>query len=250
MPLMIVAAGWQQTQQPNTEQGMPPARQVLARAAQAMGGTELIESIKSIHTQSHLSVILVTGQIDTEAKINSWWMAPNKIKVHQISGTASTTYGSNGTTGWQTDGNDYEILDKTTVDNLKTYGCLHALTIRLQDHFQIASTTGAATIAGTDCYAISLSHPDSINDADRAFFSASTGLLRALQMQHNPDGMESTTVTYLFDDWKTEQGLKLFRKVTVQQSGTTLNVDFVRISLNTVKPSQVSLPEKVQEKIQ
>lgn len=216
-----------------------------------MGGMELIESIKSLKAESQLYVYLNTGQIDSEAKVVTWWMEPDKLKVHQVAASTSSTYGSNGITAWRTDSQSggYKILDKFVVDNLRVYGSLHALALHIPEYFQIASTSGSETIAGTECYSLTLANPDSPNDADTVFFSISTGLLRALQMKHNSDGIDTLTVTYLFDDWKSHDELKLFSKVTVFQEGTRLEVNYVRISLNTVKPSDVALPKPVQEQI-
>ena len=216
---------------PAAAQTLPPAQQVLARYAQAIGGREKVLSV-----QSRRLVYQVTSggmQIDMEAIQRR----PNLGVVVMRTGMGEIRSGFDGQTGWMITPMGPQIMEGAQLDEVRIRSGFDADV--LFNVYETVETTERAEYAGKACWKVRMVSATGV-EATRCF-DVETGLLVALETTQN--GMP---VTAIYQEYRDFDGLKYPSRFTSTAMGQEAVTTLVSVDHSDIPESEFALPEAVR----
>ena len=219
---------------------LPPARQILDRYVQAVGGREAITKAKSSHTTGLFEVPAagLAGQIDVYAA------APNRMFVKtNFPQMGEVMSGYDGTTAWSVDPMQGPMLlegkqlEETRVQ-ADFYGRLHEAS-----NFSSMETTGLVDFEGKPAYSVRLVRTN--GDVVEELFDPATGLLvGSVATRDTPMG--PVTVTSVVSDYKPFGGQLLPTRVVQKVAGQEIVVTISAVTYDAVDPAVFELPASIK----
>lgn len=251
-----VAAQDTQPAEPSTQaqSELPDAKTLIEQALSAMGSEQAMKEIKSLHTVAEL----VEG--DRTMTVTTYWMSPDKAKfvqevfISQINDTFRNVMVANSGIAWEHNSElgGQRVLTERDADGIVEQCRMHLTVQTEQERMKEDGTTVALTeFNGEQCYKIRVplyvvaeqeNHP-----ADRhLFISKETRLPVGISMS-----MGANTASMYFDDWEELEGVKFYRKITMDRGGGQVaEMHYKEITLNSVDESEFEVPAEVQQKVE
>jgi zinc protease len=179
----------------------PTADQVLAKYTEALGGSAVIEKLK---TRSMKGTWITSNGISLGYEV--YQTAPSKLfTVLNTPKQGVIERGFNGGVAWEKGSRGIRDLEGIELFYLKRYPDLFK-DIKLQGQFARLSFSGKEKIDGKDVYVLRGVTPD--NKTERLYFDAQTGLLlRRITLTPTMVGLVPEQVD--FEDYRDVDGMKL-----------------------------------------
>lgn len=223
---------------PAAAQQLPPARQILDRYVEAVGGKAVWANRQSQRTVAEMSMSGVTIQMEMLAA------RPNKMLMKMnMPGMGEMLQGYDGQVAWSRN-----PMQGTRI----LAGAELAQTARQADfdssvdpakNFPTIETLERTEMAGQPCYMVRMVAVD--GDEVRSCFHTETGLLLGSRTtSQSPMGpVEATT---LFSDYRDFGGVKMPAKTVTSMAGQEMVVTVKEVTPNVVDPSVFELPADVK----
>ena len=213
---------------------LPAAKDILNKCIEAMGGEKAFDEMKS-------SVIKATFTNPMgEAKIEMYWMKPNKVFIKQAMQGMESTMGSDGTVSWMRTPMDTTILDPEQAKDLQDQSNMFRMVIRIRDDATELATVDQVKFNEFDCYKIRAT--DKNGQAQFALFDVKDHLIRGLETDEAGQG----PATVKFSEWKEDAGIKYFTKVEIERMGMAMPLVFDEVKFNTLDETTFALPDDIK----
>ncbi len=189
------------TSESSPKETLPTADQILAKYTEAVGGSALIERLKTRSMKGNW----ITSD-GTSLGYEVYQTAPDKIyTVLNTPKQGVFERGFNGGVAWEKSGRGIRDIEGTELFYLKRYPDLFK-DIKLQGQFARLGFSGKEKVDGKDVYVLRGVTPD--NKTDRLYFDAQTGLLlRRITLTPTMVGVIPEQVD--FEDYRDVDGMKL-----------------------------------------
>lgn len=238
IPAKAVPAGSQQ------ESALPPAREVIAKFIQAIGGREAILSIGSVRATGIFEVPAQGLRGDAELHAAK----PDKVVMKiNVAGLGELLEGFDGTVGWS--------LNPVTGPSLKEgkeleqarrdadfYRELHE-----EKDFKSIETVERTQFEGSDCYKLKL--VTNTGDEYFEYFDVESGLLRG-RVQDRVTQMGTVPVTEVVSDYKEFEGMRVPTKTVVRLLGQEQVLTITSFERGSFDDSVFALPEEIKALVQ
>lgn len=221
-------------------QDLPPARQLVDRYIEQIGGREALLARKSTHTTGTFSMpaMGLSGDLEVFAA------DPDKQVMRVvIAGIGEIRTGYDGEVGWTT--NPMEgprIIEGEELAQLKDEAAT-AGTLRDPSLVESLETIEKTNMNGQDCYKVRVLWKSGRETFD--CYSVETGMIVAMQ-QKNVSNMGVIDVTLLVNDYKEFGGLKLPSRMVQQMMGMEQVMTITSVTYDTVDPSVFELPAEIK----
>lgn len=223
---------------PAAAQQLPPARQVLDRYVEAIGGKGAWANRQSQRAVAEMSMSGVTIQMEMLSA------RPDKMLVKMnMPGMGEMLQGYDGQVAWSRN-----PMQGTRIIT----GAELAQTVRQADfdssadparHFPTIETLERTEMAGQPCYLVRMVATD--GDEVRSCFHTETGLMVGSRTtsQSAMGPMEATT---LFSEYRDFAGVKMPTKTVTNMAGQEMVITLKEVTPNAVDPSVFELPADVR----
>ena len=225
------------------QKDLPPAKDILAAAIDAMGGKAALDAIESTAIKGSTSMAM-SGDISLEI----YSAKPDKFLIKlAVPSMGEIRYGSDGKTGW-TDNpmGGVQLLDADQTKQPAEQANIFRVLVAVQEKARELETVDRADFADHACYTVRI-----INEGGQeqfAYFDVDSKLLRGTRIkQEGPQGPIETVSK--FTEWKQVGDVKLFSRIDSEQMGMQAVTTFTEIELNKVDSAIFDLPPEVQELI-
>jgi len=224
---------------PTTEpakEALPAAEDVLAKAVEAIGGKERLDTIESSHSTGRMSMpgLNIGGDIET------WWKGEDFYQESMMPGVGRIRQGKKGSTMWSED----PILGLRKLEGKEAEQAEWVASISLaadwKRFFTTAKTIGVREIDGQRVYDVLLT--TAAGDQVTLSFEADSGLSIGVSFdQAHPMG--TMPIKIKLEDYRDVEGMKVsFRQLTDASLGTMVT-ELTKLELNVeVDESRFEMP--------
>jgi hypothetical protein len=250
--LALVTAAGAQPAQPATQpattapaatapaKDLPKAATILQKASDAMGGADAMARITSLATTA-------TGETpmgEMSLEVNS--MKPDKFQLKQTMGGNDMTIVVNGKHGWMNAGGEYQLLPAEALSEMRD-AKFHEALMTLAKDYKVIETVDQTDFSGKQAYKLRFADEGGGHEMF-VFFDPETGLpLGRQSAQQTPMGEMILTTT--FDQWEEVEGVKMFKRMSIDPGGSPMEFNFTKVEVNKLDPAMFAIPAEVQELI-
>ena len=227
-------------QQIDDARGLPPARTIIDRYIEAMGGRKAILA----HTSSHLSgTMTVTGSGLTGA-VEIYGAKPDKslVKIN-LGGIGDLFEGFDGINAWSISPMTGPMLTQGKELDEKKFDADFYSDLHDPARYTSMKTVEKMTFEGRPCYKVSLVKKDGGEDIE--FFDVATGL-KAGAMMTRESQMGPISATQALSDYKKFGELLLPTTMKQSQMGVDQIVKVTMIEFDNVAPSTFDPPAQIK----
>jgi hypothetical protein len=221
-------------------QELPPARQLVDRYIEAIGGREAILARTSTHTTGTFAMpaMGLTGDLEVYSADPG-----RQVTKVNISGIGEIRTGFDGEVAWSL--NPMEgprVFEGKELAQAKDEAAPES-TLRDPALVESLETVEKTSMNGQDCYRVRVVWKSGRETFD--CYSVETGLIVALQ-QKNESPMGAIDVTVLVNDYKDFGGLRLPTRLVQQMMGAEQVLTITSVSFDAVDPSVFELPAEIR----
>lgn len=234
------AADSAKAEAPANTKGLPTAKEVLERYAQAIGGKAAFKKHDSQHA---------TGTVEMKAqgisgKMEVFAARPNKLLMKMtIAGVGEFNTGFDGKVAWMSSAlTGPMLLEGKMGEQVATQADFdHAL--HDPADYTVMEMLGTEEFNGEECYKLKLVHRTGFESTE--YFSKSTGLQRGfMATQESPLG--PVTSTTLVTDYKQFGDLLMPSRISQKAAGVETVMTMDEMEFNKVDPKIFNLPPDVK----
>lgn len=221
--------------------GLPTPEKLLAGAIKAQGGKEAFEAIESVHSKAEMRTPMGNMDVETHSK------ASGEFHLKQSSPQmGEMRAGYDGTVGWshnQMQG--YQLLPEDEINEIRNMTMTHGMVTQLKEEYGEMKTVERTSFAGEDAYKVYMKHKQDGSE-QHVFFHPENHRLVGIEIEQESD-FGPMEISMSFDEWKERGDLMVFTKMTINQMGMEIVMEFTEIEFNAVDDDVFVLPEEVQE---
>jgi hypothetical protein len=220
---------------------LPPAAELTARYADAIGGRDAYLAVRSTRSRGEFQM----PAAGLAGELVSYAALPGRmLMVITIPGVGEIRNGFDGTTAWSIDPfQGARIAEGRELEQMRMQGDPH-VGLRDASRFAEMETIGEAEVDGRACYRVRLVLKDS-GDEMTDCYDRETGLLLATTMQiESPMGAVETTMR--FDDYRQFGPLKMAARMTQEMMGMQQIITISEIEYDGVDVSVFELPAEIR----
>ena len=221
-------------------QALPPARQLVDRYVEAIGGREAIARHKSRTMETEMSM----PAMGMNMTMKTVMAAPNRLATSaEMPGAGTLRSGYDGTVGWQVNPMTGPSLMtgaelEQTVQMADFYGALN-----YDKLYRSMETTERTELNGRPCYRVKLTTQSGRESWQ--CFDTETGLIVATGGKQESQ-MGSIETTMLLSDYKDFDGVKMATRSTMQMMGQEMTVTVKSVSHAPVDASAFAPPQEIR----
>lgn len=221
-------------------QELPPARQLVDRYIEAIGGREAIMARTSTHTKGTFAMPAMGLSGDLEV----YSADPGKqlTKVN-ISGIGEIRNGFDGEVAWSM--NPMEgprVMEGMELAQVKDEAAPES-TLRDPKLVESLETVEKTNMNGQDCYKVRVVWKSGRESFD--CYSVETGLIVAIQ-QKSESPMGTLDITVNMNDYKDFGGIKLPSRIVQQMMGAEQVMTITSVDYDGVDPAVFELPAEIK----
>lgn len=227
-------------QKPADAAALPSPQSILDRYIQAIGGREAMKKHTSVHVTGTISVPAngISGNVETYAA------RPNKQLVKMtLTGIGETLRGFDGTHAWSTDPMRGPNLATGKELEERTLDADFDSNLNVSTRYTSMKTLEKTTFDGKECYKLSLTRKDGVEDID--FYDVSTGL-KVGSINSRESGMGKITATSTLREYKKFADILQPTVVTQSAMGAEFIMTITSIEYDKVEPSVFELPAAIK----
>lgn len=262
VPLAATSLTWaapvpQDAQEPAVAvQTLPAARTIVDGYLRAIGFTEKLPAVQSIHTSGKLELVGmgIGGTVET------YQARPNlNLTVADIEGMGENTNGFDGSVAWMNQGMlGPMVLDGVAAAQMAA-GAAFDAQLYPADLFEKLETVDRVEFEGQACWKVEVvlkpfkSDDPNVADPEKTlaartslqYFAVDGGLLVGQEMtQASPMG--DTKVTVVMSEYKDFDGVKMPTKVLQRVPGVEIKITLTAVVFDDVKEDRFVLPPEIQ----
>lgn len=219
---------------------LPSPQSILDRYLQAIGGREAMKKHTSVHVTGTVSVPAsgISGSLETYAA------RPNKQLVKMtLSGIGETLRGFDGTHAWSTDPMRGPNLATGKELEERTLDADFDSNLNVSARYTSMKTLEKTTFDGKECYKVSLTRKDGVEDID--FYDVSTGL-KAGSINTRESGMGKISATSTLREYKKFADILQPTVVTQSAMGAEFIMTITSIEYDKVDSAVFELPAAIK----
>ncbi|MBM3835823.1 MAG: hypothetical protein FJ403_21655 [Verrucomicrobia bacterium] len=219
---------------------LPPAKEVIAKFVQAIGGKEAYDKIESQHAKGNteLPSLGVKGDVEIFAK------RPNKTFVKaRIPGIGDLWDGFDGKVAWSVNPVTGPIVSEGNELEQKREQALFNSVLHDEKEYQSMETLEMTQFEGRECYKLKLVRPSGREITE--FYDTKSGLLVGfITTQESPVG--PMTVTATSGEYKKFGDILVATKITQKVGPVEQSITINSVEFNKVPDSAFELPEQIK----
>ena len=221
-----------------TASGLPPARQILDRYVQAVGGREAFQRIQSIRTTSTLKFPGFEGEMIAYAK------RPNRLLVRTtIPGVGEILTGFDGEVAWSMDPvQGPRLLTGRELDDMRERANFDQM-LKAPSSYTSAETIERTTVEGQPASRVRLVRPSGREEIE--FYHPETGLQLG-QISTQQSAMGEMQVTTIMGDDRRFGPVLLASSATQRLGPQEISVTVNSVEYDTVADSVFALPPQIK----
>jgi hypothetical protein len=219
--------------------GLPPARTVIARYVEAIGGREAIERLPSRWEQGRMEVASAGLALRYEL-----FAAPNRqFTRSQMPGLGEVRSGIDGQVAWLINPATGPMLLEGLALQQARQGADPLAALHPDRYVAAAETVGDTAFGGARCWKLKIT--TTWNEEYYEFFNAETGLLQGgIRSQASAQG--SVAITSQIVEWRTVAGVRMPRVTRSQMMGAQIVSTVDTIELRAIPDSVFALPPEIR----
>jgi hypothetical protein len=240
---LVALCGLMSSARAQDKPDLPPAKDLVAKHVEAVGGKAAILKHKSSHSKGKFSLPAqgVDGNLEVHAA------APNKLAVKvAIDAFGEFTQGFDGKVGWSNNPmTGAQLVEGKQLDDMKERAEFHGET-KDEERYKSMETVGVEQFEGQECYKVKLVRKS--GGEQTRYYDKKTGLLvGTLGKRETPMG--EVEVKSVLSDYKEFDGVKVATKVrqTLGEMEQVLTISSVEY--DKVADSAFDLPAAVKDLI-
>ena len=222
------------------EQALPPARQVLDRFVEAVGGEDAVLRPKSFEMTGEFS-IPASG---ISGSLGIYSMAPDLQLISlEIPGIGKVLEGYDGEVAWSVDPvMGPRIKEGSELAQSKFQADFYAV-LHLDDHYKSMETLARTECGDSTCFKLRLVTTN--DDEIIEFFDADTGLLTGIEMTiESPMGQIKTSQTV--EDYREFAGQKMATRIVMSVGPMEQVLKINDVKIDTVEKSIFEPPAEIR----
>jgi len=221
-------------------QQLPPAKQVLDRYVEAMGGREAIarQKFRTIETEMSMPAMGMNMTVKTVMA------APNRmVTTAEMPGAGALRSGYDGSVGWQVNPmTGPSLMSGAELEQNAQMADFHG-PLNYDKLYRSMETTERTELNGRPCYKVKLTTASGRESWQ--CFDTETGLMVATGGKQESQ-MGSIETTSLFSDYKEFDGVKMPTRSTTKMMGQDMTATVKSVSHAPVDASVFALPAEIQ----
>ncbi|HEV2733360.1 MAG TPA: hypothetical protein VGV85_00930 [Longimicrobiaceae bacterium] len=221
-------------------QQLPPARQVLDRYVEAMGGREAIsrQKFRTMDTEMSMPAMGMNMTVKTVAA------APDRmVTTAEMPGAGAIRSGYDGSVGWQVNPmTGPSLLSGAELEQSAQMADFHA-PLNYDKQYRSMETTERTELNGRPCYRVKLTTASGRESWQ--CFDTETGLMVATGGKQESQ-MGSIEVTSLLSDYREFDGVKMPTRSTTKMMGQDMTATVKSVSHAPVDAAVFALPAEIQ----
>ncbi|HET7230677.1 MAG TPA: hypothetical protein VFJ16_11785 [Longimicrobium sp.] len=227
-------AGTARAQQP-----LPPAKQIVDKYVEAIGGRSLLGRFTARKTVAEMSMPSMGMTMNMEV----FQARPNKVFTRMSSQMGTFTGGYDGSVAWSLDPmNGPRVLSGAELNQTLSRSEFDA-NLDMAASFPTMETVGERTVNGQPCWEVRMVHKTGVEM--RNCFDKATGLLVAtVSKQHTQMGEVDTEATYT--NYQVFDGIKMPTTTTMSMAGQQLVTTIKSVSHEAIADSVFALPAEIK----
>jgi hypothetical protein len=230
--ILPLAAGSARAQQ------LPPAREIVERYVEAIGGREAVSRPSQRHTVIEMSAMGMTMTMET------WQARPNLMLTRtQMPGVGPTTTGYDGRTAWSVDPmQGARLLVDAELQQTLLMADFDAQT-DLEKSYPTMETLGQRQVEGQACWNVKMVHVGGVESQN--CFDVQTGLL--IGTTSTAEGpMGPISVEQVLADYQDFDGVKMPTRTTASMMGQMIVSAVKSVSHEPFDASVFALPPEIR----
>jgi hypothetical protein len=219
---------------------LPPAKQIVDRYVEAIGGRQMIGRYNARHTQAEMSM----PAMGMTMSMDVYQARPNKMFTRiEMPGMGTTTSGFDGHTAWVSNPmQGPRILNGPELNETLSRADFDS-NLDPSKNFPTMQTIGEKTIDGHACWNVRMVSATGIEAQN--CFDKTTGLLIGSTMKQNTQ-MGEMQVDVAYSDYQDFDGIKMPTKTTMNMMGQQMVTTIKSVSHAAIPDSTFELPADVK----
>ena len=221
-------------------QQLPPAKQVVDRYVEAIGGREAILRQKSRTIETEMAM----PAMGMSMTVKTVMAAPNRmVTTAEMPGAGALRSGYDGSVGWQVNPmTGPSLMSGAELEQNVLMADFHSA-LNYDKLYRSMETTERTELNGRPCYKVKLTTASGRESWQ--CFDTETGLMVATGGKQESQ-MGSIEVTSLLSDYKDFDGVKMATRSTAKMMGQDMTVTVKSVSHAPVDASAFALPAEIQ----
>lgn len=221
-------------------QQLPPAKQIVDRYVEAVGGRGAMQRQNFRHVVAEMSMPAMGMTMTMDLK----FARPNKYSMKmEMPGMGSISGGYNGQVGWAINPmTGPQIVSGKELAQLQRSADMDA-TVDVAKLYPTMETVEQSTAQGRPCYRVRLVSVD----ADTAFacFDVASGLMSSMQSKQ-ASAMGEAEANVSFEDYKDFGGIKMPTRTVTSTMGQEMVLTIKSVTNEPIADSEFALPAEIQ----
>jgi hypothetical protein len=225
-------------------QDLPPAKDLIAKYVEAVGGVEAFKKYKSVRVKAALDI--PAGGISGALTILS--RLPNEtMMVIDIPGMGQMKQGMSGDIAWYSNPmQGSRVLTGKEAEAMVNDGPDPMNYLRMSSNITSSETVEKATYDGKECYKVKHTYKSGRTAID--CFSTTDGLIVAT-VAKAPSAMGEIEQTTLLSAYKDFKGMKRPTTMVIEAQGQQQVLTISEVTFDDVKDSEMVLPPEIQAQL-
>ncbi|HEV2146904.1 MAG TPA: hypothetical protein VGR37_05860 [Longimicrobiaceae bacterium] len=226
---------------------LPPAKQLIDRYAEAIGGREKVMS----HTSMRSVADVEMPAVGLKGTMEMFAARPNRSFVSMnFPGVGASTTGFDGTVGWTVNPmQGPSLMEGAALDYMRETADFYETLSQIPDPARYTSieTVERTEMGGRPCWKVKL-----VSRSGRESFNCydtETGLLVGM-VRTQETAMGKMETTSVLSDYKEFGGIKVSTKSVTSMMGQQMIIATRTVELDTVQPSQLEPPAEIRTLVQ
>lgn len=221
-----------------TASGLPPARQILDRHIQEIGGRQALQRIQSVKTTATLSFSGLSGEMTAYAA------RPNRLLVHtSLPGVGEIRTGYDGQVAWSVDPvQGPRLLTGRELEDMRERARFDQMTKDPATYTSI-ETVQRTTFEGRPVFEVKVVRPSGREETE--YYDAETGL-QIGQITTQSSAMGQIQVTSVMSDYQRFGPLLMATKSVQRLGPQEISVTMTAVEYDTVADSVFALPPEIK----
>ncbi len=213
---------------------LPSVESLTAKMAKAVGGTEALAKVMTLHT------VMSVNMMGQDMEMDSSWSRKGGRLMSVNSPMGAVTMGSDGKVTWMKQGEDYRLMAGDMAKNIGAQASIHMsmLDPTCRDKDEPLTVVGKEKFQDKECY--KLSYSSKRRGTGFVFLDAESGLpVGSKQEQQN--------MTSVLGDWKKVDGVLFFHSIKVEGGQGAGEMKVTKLEVNKPEESAFALPDEVKK---
>ncbi len=222
---------------------LPPARQLIERHAQAIGGREKVAKLSSVRISAEMEM----PAMGIRGPIEVYMARPNRSYSRMVMGAAGEiSTGFDGSVGWMTSAiQGPRLVEGAELEQMRENADFAEMITQVPEPAGYASieTVERTEMGGRPCYKVKL-----VRRSGRVSYNCydvETGLLVGMVRTRESE-MGKMEIPSVLSDYREFGGIRMATRTVSTMMGQQMVATTKAVELDTVEPSRFELPQEIR----